>query len=221
MSWNRTFVRGFELLFRPWMRRRIASINIRGFLGDIPTDRPVIVVPNHTSWWDAFLVRDLQLRTGSKHPFYTLMNEDELARYSYFRRMGVLGISSSSAAVLKAIRELQRCDDPYWLLMFAQGKIWPSWKRPLGFRPGVELFSGRLAPCTVLPLALHLEPMTKASPTAFIGIAKPIAISEGEAAAANAVEEAVTELLDELHHTLAEHGESAAAVWRTGREVRA
>lgn len=214
MSWNPYIIQSFEFVFRPWMRSRIAEIHLRGDLGKLSTEHPVIVIANHSSWWDAFLVRELHRGCKAPCPLFTLMDEDELARYPLFRRMGVLGMSARPNALRSVIRELEAQAGPFWLTIFAQGSIWPSWRRPLGFQRGLEFFSRALAPCTVVPVSLHLEAMTHAAPTAFVGIGEPIGIEAGGSASAAAVEQRVENLLDTLISILADHGEDAAAVWQ-------
>lgn len=230
MSWNPHIIRAFELLFRPWMKRRIAAQHVRGAAARLIDDRPVMVVANHTSWWDAFLIRELHRRLGTG-PMFTLMSERELNRFPFFRRMGVIGVEPSPGALRRVLRDLQQYAGSrveqrggprgFWLLVFAQGSIWPSWKRPLGFRAGIELFSEILSPCTVLPVGLHLEPMNRPSPSAFIGIAEPFAVEKGNAVEVAKVEQRVESVLDDLYRILAEHGEAAPSIWRTALSVPA
>ena len=49
------------------------------------------------------------------------------------------------------------------VIFFPQGRIWPSFKRPLGFHPGIGLFARELAPMIVLPARQNGKPCSFAS----------------------------------------------------------
>lgn len=205
-------VAAFELFFRPWMRRRVRAVLVAGVPRDLPPDRPVLFVPNHVSWWDGFVMREVQrvLRPGA--PLFHLMSERELRRVPYFRRMGVVGIDAASpSSVARALRSLEerlagRRDG--CVVLFPQGRIWPSFRRPLGFERGVELFARRLAPL-VLPVGLHLEPLNAAAPTVFVSVGEPV---EGGVDAAD-LEARVEAEVDAVLAFLSAHGEEAPRAW--------
>jgi 1-acyl-sn-glycerol-3-phosphate acyltransferase len=205
-------VRAFELLFHCWMRRRVHAVRVAGLPTGVAPTRPLVLASNHVSWWDAFVLREVQraLRPGA--PMYTLMSEAELARVPFFRWMGVVGIESGSpGSVARALRFLgsrlrERPDSV--ILLFPQGRIWPSHRRPLGFQRGVELFARRLS-AVALPVALHAEPLNNAAPSFFVAAGVPL---DG-APRAIEVERHVEAQLDAIHELLAMHGEDAPRVW--------
>ncbi len=220
-SYNTYVIRAFEAFFRPWMGRRISARYIRGSVADLPKDRRVILVANHVSWWDAFLIRELHRLARTGQPLYTLMGAQELARFPLFRMMGVIGLSHEPANVTHALRRLRADDFPYWLTLFPQGRIWPSWKRPLAFRRGAELFAREISPCTVIPVAVHLEPLTNPAPSAFVGIGEPLHVEAGGTIQIAVMERSVEALLDEMFDVLAAHGEEAGAAWTGIRSYEA
>src|SRR5690606_8486269 len=101
-------VRAFELLFRPWMRGRGHAVHMAGLAGrDAPTG-PVLLAANHVSWWDGFVLREVQRVLRPDAPLYTLMSEAQLRRFPFFRRLGVVGIDGASPpSVARAIHFLQ------------------------------------------------------------------------------------------------------------------
>jgi 1-acyl-sn-glycerol-3-phosphate acyltransferase len=205
-------VAAFELFFRPWMRGRVRAVLVAGVPRDLPPDRPVLFVPNHVSWWDGFVMRRVQrvLRPGA--PLFHLMSERELRRFPFFRRLGVVGIDagspSSAARALRCLeaRLAERRDG--CVVLFPQGRIWPSFRRPLGFERGVELFARRLSPL-VLPVGIHPEPLNAVAPTFFVSVGEPV---EG-GVDARGLEARVEAELDALSAFLARHGEDAARAW--------
>lgn len=209
---SRAALAAFELLFTPWRRRRLRAVLLTGLPEGLPAGRPLLLAANHVSWWDAFLLREVHRALRPAAPLYTVMRLRELERIPFFRWTGAVGIEPAfPATVLAALRFLrervqERPDSV--VLFFPQGRIWPSHRRPLGFRRGVELFARRLAP-VVLPVAIHLEPLSTAAPTAFLSVGEPV---EG-APDAREMEARVEAELDALLAFLARHGEDAPRAW--------
>lgn len=205
----------FESVFRPWMRRHIHAVRIAGLPGALPPQQPLLLVANHCSWWDAFALREAQrvLRPGA--PVHTVMLRSELRRFPFFRWLGAVGIEPGSpGSVAHAVRGLQarlRARPDAVVLFFPQGRIWPSFRRPLGFQRGVELLARRLAPVTTLPVGLHLEPLVSPAPSILVSVGEPL---DGPAAAdAGGLEAAVAEQLDRIFAFLVRHGEQALLAW--------
>jgi 1-acyl-sn-glycerol-3-phosphate acyltransferase len=186
-----------------------------GLPAHLPPDVPLLLAANHVSWWDPFTLREVQRALRPSSPVFVVMLERELARFPYFRRMGVHGIEPGSGASLRAcIRRLrQRLEErpDGTVIFFPQGRIWPSFKRPLGFHPGIGLLARELAPLVVLPVALHVEPLNATRSTVFAAAAEPMRV-EGALDPAD-VEAAVEHDLDALLAFLARHGEDAPRHW--------
>lgn len=206
--------RAFDAAFLPWMRRRIAGIHIAGLPVAHSADRPLILVSNHVSWWDGFLLRQVQwlLRPGA--PLHTIMLEHELQRRPLLRMLGAVGIDPQNpGSVARALRllgeRLERRPDSV-VLFFPQGKIWPSHRRPLGFKRGIELFARHLPQADILPIGIHLEPLAAPAPHAFISAAEVVS---GRPANAGLLEAEVERELDSIFDLLADYGEDTPARW--------
>jgi 1-acyl-sn-glycerol-3-phosphate acyltransferase len=210
--YSAAFFTAFNLFFAPWRARHLATAPILGPLPAVPHGRPLVLVANHTSWWDGFLLRDLQRALRPDAPFYAVMTEHELRRRRWFRFLGGLPLEpGSSASLLRLVRTIRRLasqPSDVVLAYFPQGAIWPSDRRPLGFRRGIELIVRAASPCVVLPVALHVEALNHASPTAFIAPGSIICHPE-ERVTAGRLEAAVQERLDALRSVLHQHGERA------------
>lgn len=214
-SLNRAAWAGFDVVFRPWMRWRMHVC-----MGGIPQlplmSGPVMLVSNHVSWWDGFLLRQVQCAVRPSSPLYTVALERELELHPVLRLIGGVGITPSSPpSILHALRSLMnKCTESPGAVVsyFPQGCISPSFRRPLGFAPGVEIFARRLGPITLLPVAIHIEPLTGTAPTAFVLVGAP-RMGDADGADVAALERDVTQLLDTLLADLALFGEQAARVW--------
>ena len=206
---------GFHTTFRPWMSRRISGVNITGLAFDIPRDRPIVCVANHTSWWDGFLLMEIRHKLRPNAPYHSVMLESQLRKAPFFRRIGAIGIDPSSPrSVLRVrneLRERLRDRPDSFVFYFPQGRIWPSRRRPLGFKRGIELFIEWLGDALVLPVGIHIEPLNRASPRAFLSVGEPIG-SELKPTAGD-LERAVEMELDRILEFLDQHGEDAASEW--------
>ncbi len=209
---------GFWSVFRPWMKSRISGVSISVPRASIDPHIPLIIVANHVSWWDGFLLMELQRVLRPDAPFSAIMLESELRKSPFLRRIGTIGIDPDSpATLLSAMRELsERVKDrpDTMIFFFPQGKIWPSWKRPLGFKRGVEVFARSVGEALVLPVALHIEPLNRAAPHAFIRAGEPLKSAD---ASSVALERLVASELDEILALVSDYGEDAPRVARFAR----
>jgi 1-acyl-sn-glycerol-3-phosphate acyltransferase len=175
-----------------------------------------LLVPNHVSWWDGFLLRELQVTLRPRDALYTVMLEQELSRRPFLRLLGGMGLTPGSPASLRGLlRSLEAArsgTSDVTVLFFPQGRIWPSHRRPLAFQDGIRLVSRALAPVTVLPVGLHLEPGRHAAPTAYLSVGEPQVITRTEADP-KILEERVAAELNRIHSLLARWGEDADSHW--------
>jgi 1-acyl-sn-glycerol-3-phosphate acyltransferase len=209
-------VRAFELAIRPYRWLSLRGPLVAGPRGDIPPDRPLLLVSNHTSWWDGFLVRDLQRMLRPESRLFTLMTERELRRHPYLRLMGCVGLEPARAgsvlAAFRRLRDERRRDAHTVFAFFPQGAIWPANRRPLGFARGVSVLARVLAPLTLLPAGIRIEPLNRAAPTAFLSLGQPLD-HEGGPADTRLLEAAVEAELDAIGQHLEEFGEAAPRAW--------
>lgn len=92
------------------------------------------------------------------------------------------------------------------VLYFPQGMLWPSHKRPLDFKRGVELLAREISPCSVLPVAIHMDWGSSPDPCAWISVTGPIDPTQLTCAE---LEAKVGAELDSLQGFLAESGEQS------------
>jgi 1-acyl-sn-glycerol-3-phosphate acyltransferase len=212
--WQPLAVRAFEAFFRPWRDARVRTL-VAGLPMDLPPGVPLLLAANHVSWWDPFTLREAQRALRPAAPFHTVMLQAELARRPFFRRLGVVGLDPASPASLRAcIRQLRRLigERPdAAICFFPQGRIWPSFRRPLGFRPGMGLVARELAPLLVLPIGLHVEPLNAIRSTVFVSAGAPILVDDRLDVAE--VQVAVEREVDAVLAFLSRHGEDAPRHW--------
>jgi len=208
-------VGAFERAFAPLRRALLHGPLLAGAQETPPAGTPLLLVANHSSWWDGFILRDVQRRFRPRSRLFTLMTTRELRRHPYLRWMGCVGMEPGNAAsVLRAFRRLRdeaRHDRDAVFAVFPQGSIWPATRRPLGFERGVSVLASLLAPVTVVPVGIQLEALNRAAPTAFVSIG-PAILAEGALAPAT-LERAVEAEIDAVRHFLDAAGEHAPRLW--------
>jgi len=207
---TRAWWRAFDVAFAPVMRRRL-HVRLSEPLPDVAPG-PIVLVANHVSWWDGFLLRAVQRALRPHGALHSIALERELERHPFLRRIGGIGIDAASpSSILHTLRAIERLlsDEPV-LGYFPQGRIAPSHARPLAFHRGIDLVLRALGPATVIPVALHIEPLARFAPTAFVALGEPLESTVVDHAF---LERCVTRLLDDVLAFTAAHGEDADRMW--------
>jgi len=208
--------KAFGLAFGPRMKLGVRDIRVAGIPDRLPGHLPLLLVSNHTSWWDGFILRPVQQLVRPDGALHIIMKEEELSKRPFLRSLGGVGFEpesvSSFRALLRDLRQERQRDPASSVLFFPQGRIWPSYRRPLGFLGGVRLVAEALAPTIVLPMGLHLENGKHPAPTAFVSFGTPIQV-ERQGPSPEFLEQAVSDELDAIHHFLGDAGEDADKHW--------
>lgn len=206
----------FDVAFGPRMRLGVRAVHLAGLPADLPESEPILLVANHVSWWDGFLLRRLQVDLRPRGSFHVVMLERELGRRPFLRLLGGVGLSPGSTTSLRGLlRDLAQARSARpdrVVLFFPQGRIWPSHRRPLGFQGGVRLVARALAPVTVLPVGLHLEPGQHPASTAFVSVGPQLQVL-GRDLEPSRLERAVQAELDAILGFLSTHGEASQDRW--------
>lgn len=208
----------FDTLGGVWRRSRVAGIHLTGIPEALQArSEPILVVANHVGWWDGFLVREIHRRLRPEGPFFTVMLEEQLRRYPFLRLLGGIGFVPGSTASLRGLlrtleQEGRRSPAPL-VLFFPQGRLWPSHRRPLGFKGGLRAIRRSLGGSWVVPLAIHLAPGSRPGLEAWMSAAPAVGPDDPEGGDPVAMEARVTRELDNVLHFLARWGEEAPARW--------
>jgi len=140
-SFQASYVRGITT-----MRERLAA-------------GPVLVVSNHTSWWDPIVLQYLCTRVLGADA-YAMMDAKNLERLAFFKKVGAFGVDLEDPrdgvrAMRYAAKLLDRPGRLVWI--FPQGREVPITQRPLGFRPGSAVVARFAKKACVVPAALRYE----------------------------------------------------------------
>ncbi len=168
---------------------------------------PVLIVSNHTSWWDPLVVLYLTehvLRCDG----HAMMDAVNLRRLPFFAMVGAFGVdlenpSDGASAIRYAARLLNAPGRMVWV--FPQGRERPVTERPLGFRAGSAEVA-RVAKCVTVPIGLRYEHRGSERPELWMSIGEAIPWTKDVAAGRAAHEAAVTSRLERLEEAMREGG---------------
>lgn len=215
--------RWFAGVARKRLESSFQSIRIHG-LGALRAvqQRPVLLISNHTSWWDP-LVAIWLTRLSVPFDSYAMMNADNLRRLPFFRRVGAFGVdlddpSDGGAAVRYSTRLLREPGRLVWI--FAQGDERPSTERPLVFKDGAAAIAKLARGVAILPLALRYELGGSARPDLYLRIGPTLDAPTNVKDGTKMLQDAVTTLLDEIDSTLANPNADRDADWTYERKTR-
>ncbi len=208
-----------DRIFHPYVswlfKCHFHAIHLLGQAPETNPDLPLLLLPNHSTWWDGFFVYLLNKKLFHRRP-YLMMLEDQLSRYRFFARLGAYSIVPQSSGSIKAsikysIEILKQKIMPKPLLcIFPQGELLPWEKRPLSYKSGVEtIMSGFGSKANFLPLAIKTEFLHEHLPEAFFCFGENLIANSNTFAGMQRLQEIEESLLDELSRRIAK-GEKGA-----------
>jgi hypothetical protein len=200
----------FAIYIRRLLRRNFHSLNLLGDIPIIEADQPILLLSNHSSWWDGFLVYFLNEKLLHR-PLYLMMLESELKKYPFFSRVGAFSIDPghpksvlTSLEYSHSILELPISPAPL-LALFPQGELRPNMIRPLGFAKGHEwIIKKSKKQLAILTLGIRIEFLDQQLPEVFFQFGKGENSDFKKPANIELLENSLTSLLDSIQsHILA------------------
>jgi 1-acyl-sn-glycerol-3-phosphate acyltransferase len=137
--------RSADLIFRFYIyrmfRRHFNSFNLIGSDPQINDQLPLIVTPNHSTWWDGFFLYFINSHFFQRK-YYIMMLEDQLLNFPFFAKLGAFSIMQDNPKKIietidysaKILSENRRS----MLVMFPQGEMLPEFQRPIKAFGGIK-----------------------------------------------------------------------------------
>lgn len=118
-----------------------------------------IYLANHSSFWDGIILNHL-IRKFRRQPAYCMIDEVQVGRHPFFRRVGGFSVNRSSPrdgmrAIEYAASLLNR--SPCALVLFPQGRIEHNDTRPIELESGIARLIDKCPHAKVIPIALRYE----------------------------------------------------------------
>jgi len=148
----------FQHYLNSLFRKHFHSMNILGDLPKTDPQIPLLLLPNHSTWWDGFFVYALNKKILHRE-LYLMMLEKQLQHFSFFAKVGAYSIDPDSLKGVKnSLEYTQRIlkeKKNAMICLFAQGVLSPWFKRPLEFQRGLETIMTRYGKrINILPLGM-------------------------------------------------------------------
>ena len=192
-------------------------------------DHPLIIVANHASWWDALMPILISL-DHFDHDAYGAMEERQLRRFGFFRKLGMFSIDRENPrSGLESLRYgadlLRGTGRVLWY--FPQGEIVPNDRRPIQIQRGISRLLEMIGHFTLLPVAFRYELLDNERPDAWIRVGSPTKLRLREALGDTAISDlaehvrtGLTETADRLRADVLERRtEEYGTILRGGRSV--
>ena len=152
-----------RLIFNPYcdllLKRNFAQFLRVNDYPQLSPELPLIITPNHISWWDGFFIHYLTRRFISRRGFI-MMLEAQLSRYWFFQKIGAFSIDPTntkkiSETVKYGQNVLQNTEN--FVILYPQGEIEPYEMRPLTLKRGLQLFLKKTPEIQVLLVAFKIQ----------------------------------------------------------------
>lgn len=130
------FFKHYSRLMIKWHFREVH------FEGDMSSPKgPVLIVANHFSWWDGFLINHLNHKFWHKR-FHVMMEEKQLRKRRFLSKTGAFSLAVHSNSAITTLRyALELLQHPGNLLvLFPQGHFTSQSAHPLRFEEGARFF---------------------------------------------------------------------------------
>jgi len=200
----------YKLLIQSGLRSSFFRVNLRQAAPPPDGTAPVILIANHSSWWDGHLAMALNEERWHMDA-YMMIENTQLTRYKFFTWGGAFSVDRhdgrSALASLQYAADLVSSTPRRLLILYPQGEILANDVRPLHFFSGVghlvKEVVQRAGACQVYSAALRYEFIGEQKPEAFISVGPPTTFSSTDLPAAKAIagvlETELTSELDRLH----------------------
>ncbi len=135
-SQHNIFIYSFFKLYTVWkIHRNFHEIKISGEFRD--KGFPVLLIAHHISWWDGFWAMYLNLKVFHRK-FHFMMQQEQLDKYSFFKRTGGFPVKTGSKSILETLRHASELltRGRNLVLIFPQGEIQSLYRRDYRFKKG-------------------------------------------------------------------------------------
>lgn len=195
-----------EIVFKPYISRLLkksfASIEIIGNVPDIQKEMPIILAPNHSTWWDGFFVYVIN-NIFYQRKFFIMILEEQLAKYKFFSKLGGYSIDQKSPkkiveSLFYTNQIIQKYDNPL-VTIFPQGVLEPQFVEKYNFGRGIDRIVNKISKdIAILPLCIRTEFYKEQYPHVFVKFAEPIIVDKGSAFSIKNYEKVMLDLYNSI-----------------------
>jgi 1-acyl-sn-glycerol-3-phosphate acyltransferase len=136
----------------------------------VKSDKSVLLLANHFSWWDGFLMYYLNHNLFKKR-FHVMVIEETVQKVSFFKYMGAFSVQKNSRDVVASLNySAELLNDPQNLvLIFPQGKLFSNFTGEVVFEKGlVKVIQHAAGKFQTVLAATFIENLQYKKPTASV-----------------------------------------------------
>jgi len=217
-----------HFIFRSYLhrlfRRNFHSIHLLGEIPEHRKDQPLLLLPNHSSWWDGFFIYLVNEKIF-KRPLYLMMLESQLKKYPFFSRVGAFSIDPQHPKSVMASLDYSRkllnlpATPAPLVCLFPQGELRPNFVRPLGLENGYNWIVSKVTkPLSIFTLGIQIEFLDQQLPEVFFQFEKVATSEILNTVSPNLVENSLGGLLDSIHQEILS-GKKGTTVFTGSRSI--
>ncbi len=169
----------FEMYINRLIRKHFYTLHLIGNLPSLVENKPVLLLPNHRTWWDGFFIYTF-IHHFYKRPLYIMMLEEELKKYKFFAKLGAYSIQPGQPkSVLKSLQYsislLKNKQHPApFVCIFPEGELFSWGKRQPNFKKGIEWIIRKSdEPIIILILSIYTTFVDQQLPQVFFQLSRP------------------------------------------------
>lgn len=200
------FTRFFARHAQGRIRRTFGRVLVAGLpeLREVTARQPVLVIANHTTWWDplvAIWLTNFELDVDS----YAMMDATNLRRLPFFEKVGAFGVDradpkSGAAAVRAAARLLARPGRLVWIYPEGEER---SPHAALALERGAAAVARVARDAVVVPIATRFVFAAEEAPELWIDVGAPLPAERDLAIAVERQTRAIAAGLERIDRCLA------------------
>lgn len=127
--------------FFSWYINRIIGRDFKRFeynTPEIDPKRAILLLANHFSWWDGFLLFQLN-RIFLRKRFHIMVSEENYLQHGFLKYLGAFSVKKNSRSMIETLEFAGKLlDDPENLVViFPQGKLYSSHADAVVFEKGL------------------------------------------------------------------------------------
>lgn len=131
--WKKFFDVYIQHIIKKQFSKLYVDVNI-----SIHPEFPLLVISNHSSWWDGFIIYQMN-RYQWKKKFHVMMLEDELSQRKPLSYIGAYSVKKGTRSIINSMNytvELMEEKDNM-VLLFPQGSMFSQFDYPIEFESGL------------------------------------------------------------------------------------
>ncbi|MBD1394324.1 lysophospholipid acyltransferase family protein [Mucilaginibacter glaciei] len=154
------------------VQRNFQSVNFNGV--DVDNDKSILLLANHFSWWDGFLMYYVNQKVFNKR-YHVMVIEETMREVVFFKYIGAFSVNKNSRDILKSLdyaAELLK-DPRNLVLIFPQGKLYSNFTDDINFEKGLQKITEAAAgKYQLMQVATFIESLQYKKPTVNVYLAK-------------------------------------------------